>query len=282
MKFTYTATATTTGFTITFTSGYTPGTYAFALNVNGALTTSAPTVASELTFSSNTQTFDFIDSLLWSSYTNPGDHIFFRLVFGSSDINTLVNAGTYASNISEDNSIIVEGAVGTPCFVESSKLLTPSGYVSAKDIKTGDVLVTADGRKVPVKAYKYTVYKTDKDTAPFLIKKNALGKGHPSADLRLSAWHAFQIKRGLWMKPMSLFELDPSSCEQYDIGKSVTYYHFEAPNYFKDNFVCEGTVVESYAAEQLVNFKGRIYKYNPDFKAYTRPLVTFPSKTGKV
>jgi hypothetical protein len=93
--------------------------------------------------------------------------------------------------------------------------------------------------------------------------------GCPNADLRLSPWHAFQMKKGLWMKPMSAFELG-MPVKQYDLGKSVTYYHFEAPNFFKDNFICEGTVVESFGISQIKGMKNRVYTYNANLKGYTR------------
>ena len=169
------------------------------------------------------------------------------------------------------------GAGGGACFVAASNLLTPTGYVAAKDIKTGDLLMTADGRQVPVKTYKSTVM-TTAETAPFLLPANSLGTSCPKADLRLSPWHAIQMKKGLWMKPMSAFELG-APIKQYDIGKSVTYYHFEAPNFFKDNFVCDGTVVESFGAEQVAGMKpNTVYKYNPKMKAYTRLAAKPTSK----
>jgi hypothetical protein len=167
---------------------------------------------------------------------------------------------------------------GAPCFVASSKLLTLTGYRAAADIKTGDLLMTADGRPVPVKSYSFTVEKTNKETAPFLIPKDSIAVGCPKADLRLSPWHAFQMKKGLWMKPMSALELG-YPVEQYDIGNSVTYYHFEAPDYFKDNFICEGSVVESFGGLQTKGMKDRVYTYNASLKAYTRIASKSVSKT---
>jgi hypothetical protein len=122
------------------------------------------------------------------------------------------------------------------------------------------------------------VDKADKDSAPFFIPKNSISMGCPTADLRLSPWHAFQMKKGLWMKPMSALELG-MPVKQYDIGKSVTYYHFEAPDYFKDNFVCDGTVVESFGVLQTKDMKGRVYTYNSNLKGYTRAAAKSVSKT---
>jgi len=173
---------------------------------------------------------------------------------------------------------VSSGGGGIPCFVAASNLLTPTGYKAAKDIKTGDLLMTADGRQVPVKSYSFTVEKADKESAPFLIPKNSISVGCPNADLRLSPWHAIQMKKGLWMKPMSALELG-MPVQQYDHGKSVTYYHFEAPDFFKDNFVCEGTVVESFGGLQTRDFKGRVYNYSSNLKGYTRAAGKSVSKT---
>jgi hypothetical protein len=189
--------------------------------------------------------------------------------FRFADNNTARNVPTF-------NDVTVPGG-GVPCFVAASNLLTPSGYKSAADIKTGDLLTTADGRHVPVKSYSFTVDKADKESAPFLIPKNSVSMGCPHADLRLSPWHAFQMKKGLWMKPMSALELG-MPVKQYDIGKPVTYYHFEAPDYFKDNFVCDSTVVESFGVVQTKGMKGRVYTYNSNLKGYTRAATKSVSK----
>ena len=168
------------------------------------------------------------------------------------------------------------GPPGAPCFVAMSQLLTPTGYKSAEDIKTGDLMMTADGRQVPVKAFTFTV-KADKTSAPYLIPKNSLARNVPATDLRLSPWHAICLGNGLWQKPQSAAELNPGSVTQYDIGKDVQYYHFEAPNYFTDNFICEGTVVESFGAKQ-VSEKERPYTWSAKYKAYTRSAKNKTSK----
>lgn len=155
------------------------------------------------------------------------------------------------------------------CFVHDSNLLTPSGYKEAKDIKTGDLLVTSDKRTVHVKVYTTTLT-ANRETAPFMIPKNSVDVGCPTADLRLSPWHAFQMNSHLWMMPMTFSELHPGAIHQYDVGKTITYYHFEAPDYFRDNFLCDGTVVESYGGHQLDAIKGHIYTHDATHGAYTR------------
>lgn len=155
---------------------------------------------------------------------------------------------------------------GAPCFIATSKLLTPVGYVEASTLRTGDILVTADGRQVPIQVYTST-FKTDKASAPYIIPKNSLAHNVPAADLRLSPWHAVSLGNGLWQKPQSAAECNPGSVIQYDVGKDVQYYHFEAPNYFTDNFICEGTVVESFSSKQVSK---NIYTWSAKHQAYKR------------
>ena len=157
-------------------------------------------------------------------------------------------------------------AGGTPCFTATSKLLTSAGYVEASSLRTGDILVTADGRQVPIKAYSST-FNTDKSSAPYVIPKNALARNVPVADLRLSPWHAIYLGNGLWQKPQSAAECNTGSVIQYDVGKDVQYYHFEAPNYYTENFICEGTVVESFSSKQVSE---KVYTWSAKHQAYTR------------
>jgi hypothetical protein len=271
----------TTGFTVNVTSLETGATssdvYEFRFWKNGVGVGSVyPYVWNPTSPASITTSFSVLTpgTLTYS----PGDTFNLTISNRSQSATPVFPDGNVSLNNPTNNTVTVPGGGGGgggPCFVAASNLLTPTGYKSAADIKTGDLLMTADGRKVPVKAFSFTVENANKDSAPFLLPKNSLSPSCPKADLRLSPWHAIQMKKGLWMKPMSAFELG-APIQQYDIGKSVTYYHFEAPNFFKDNLVCDNTVVESFGGLQLADVKGRVYNYNPKMKAYTR-LVAKPT-----
>lgn len=288
----YAANANTTGIDIIFDTYDAPGgdyNSHYSISINVYTNISGNTLVATATYGvgGNSGPPAFTSStptILWSAFTDTNTSAPFPPILNTYyyvlTLGTLSPAGTntYPSNSSAGNSYVlpISGAGGGACFVAASQLLTATGYKSAADIKTGDLLMTADGRQVAVKAFSFTVENANKDSAPFLLPANSLGTSCPKADLRLSPWHAIQMKKGLWMKPMSAFELG-APIQQYDLGKSVTYYHFEAPNYFKDNFVCNGTVVESFGGKQLAEMKGRVYKYNPKMKAYTR-LSAKPSK----
>jgi Hint domain len=145
---------------------------------------------------------------------SPGDTFNLNITNTSTSSTLTWPDGNSALNNTVNNTVTVPGGgggSGVACFVAASNLLTPTGYKSAADIKTRDLLMTADGRKVPVKAFSFTVENANKDSAPFLLPKNSLSPNCPKADLRLSPWHAVQLKQGLWMKPMSAFELGAAS-----------------------------------------------------------------------
>jgi Hint domain len=154
---------------------------------------------------------------------------------------------------------------GGPCFTAESQILTPTGYKSAADIKTGHLVTTADGRNVPVRAVCYTLQGTT-DNAPYSIPKNLFGL---KADLLLSPYHAFQIAEDLWMLPITAAELHPS-VKQHDVGKTIKYYNFELPNYFKDNLLCDGNIVESLSAKQVTKSMPRVYVWSAARGGYTR------------
>ena len=159
------------------------------------------------------------------------------------------------------------------CFPKGTRIATAEGYVTVESLKSGDLVLTADGRQVPVKVYSTSLVATAK-TAPYLIPKNSLGHNMPSTNLRLSPLHAFQLKKGLWQIP-KYAALSNKSIEQYAVGEQMTYYHLECPNFFTDNLLVDGCVVESFGSKQIANMK-TLYKYNAALKGFTR--ASAPSK----
>ena len=143
---------------------------------------------------------------------------------------------------------------------------TPAGEKAVELLRNGDIVVTADGRSVPVKVYSTTLNKTTKGTAPYLVPAHAFGRNSPPADIRLSPLHAFQIKKGLWMN--SLYA-NNKAVQQYAVGEAITYYHVECPNFFRDNLLANGCVVESFAGRQVANPKN-IYTFNSRLGGFTR------------
>ena len=178
----------------------------------------------------------------------------------------------------ESNDVTVSTTVpsGTvPCFPTGTRILTPSGYKQVEDLVQNELVVTAEGRHVPVKIYGRKFSHATKQIAPFMIPKSALGRNMPSHSLTLSPDHAFLIRKGVWMLP-SRAALLSDAVTQVGVGSPVAYYHLECPNYLRDNLVVDGVVVESYAANQL-NCKSP-YTYNENLKGYTRASPAISTK----
>jgi hypothetical protein len=155
-----------------------------------------------------------------------------------------------------------------PCFPKGTRLLTATGYKLVEAIEQGELVVTSDGRRVPVVVRSRTIEETDKHSAPYTIPKSSLAPNVPSHTVRLSPNHAIQLRKGLWMLPFAAAKLGNTNVVQESIGEPVTYYHFECPNYFTDNLVIEGgVVVESFGNKNIKKFP---YTYNPSLKGFTR------------
>jgi len=149
-----------------------------------------------------------------------------------------------------------------PCFPTGVKILTPTGERAVETLKTGDKVITADGRAVPIKVYRTVFSNTTAETAPYLIPAGALGRNFPARDLRLSGNHAIQVRRGLWQFPSCLAKMT-ENVTQYGVGESVVYTHIGCPNYFRDNLVADGTIVESYGMGQTNGARmNELFRYN--------------------
>lgn len=155
-----------------------------------------------------------------------------------------------------------------PCFVPGTRILTPLGYTPVQNLVNGGLVTTDRGKHVPVKIHTRTLVSTDRENAPYLIPKNCLGPFMPAADLRLSPLHAFRLQPDLWHIPKYAAN-ENKQIIQYDIGKPITYYHLECPNYFTDNLMADGCIVESYGRNQ-VEEESTLYAYDQRRKGFVR------------
>jgi hypothetical protein len=151
-----------------------------------------------------------------------------------------------------------------PCFVQGTRVLTPTGYKQVEDLDSGDRVLTADNRSVSIDLYTYTIAKATTETAPYRIPVGALGANVPAKDLCVSPRHAVKDSKGRWQIPKYLGE----KAKQYGVGEPVTYYHIECPNYYTDNLIVEGTVVESFKNRQ--GTKGVIYMWDENMGGWER------------
>ena len=165
------------------------------------------------------------------------------------------------------NSVTITNTQTAPCFPKGTPILTPSGYKAVETLEQGELVLTADGRPVPLKLYGRLLPSATERSAPYFIPKGALGPNTPRTDLTLSPDHAFQVRKGVWMLPSKAAELS-KKVQQRGINEPVHYFHVECPNYLRDNLVVNGATVESYAGKQL-DFVSP-YTWSESLKGYTR------------
>lgn len=203
------------------------------------------------------------------------------LTYNSSSNSYSYTVTGLEDSTSYDFTVIAKNAIGfsnesgrsspakVACFPKGTRITTQSGCVLVEDLKTGDLVLTADGRQVPIKVYSTTIESVTASSAPYLIPKGTFGL---KADLKLSPLHAFQSRKGVWQIPMYA-TLKNKAVQQYGLGSSVTYYHLECPNFFTDNLVVDGCVVESFGSNQAKGIK-TLYKFNETLNGFTRASQT--------
>jgi hypothetical protein len=212
--------------------------------------------------------------LTWEKQNIPGTH----LQGAGGYVSISGNSEYRYSYIAGNDDIIRLFSLNVPvvaCFTAGSPILTPDGYKNVEDFKVGDDVLTSDGKVVPINVYTTTLV-TTVETAPYRILANTFEEGVPKNNLCLSPYHAIKIGKDMWQVPVRAAEIYKSKISQYDVGKEITYYHLETPNYMSDHLICDGTVVESYAGDQMINKNKNIYAYQPLLLAYNRMNLSQP------
>jgi len=160
---------------------------------------------------------------------------------------SIPNAGT-ARNVLTDptgSAWQIIGDKGIPCFVTGTRILTPSGYAAVETLATGDKVVTAAGKIVNIRHHVFRVFCATTETAPYRIEAGAFGRDRPAKEVCLSGDHAVKDGSNNWHHCSSLAAVN-EHVKQYGLGENITYYHIECPNYYADDLLAEGIVVESY------------------------------------
>jgi len=167
--------------------------------------------------------------------------------------------------------LIVGPSENPPCIPNGQKILTPNGYKLIETLKTGDSIVTSDGRSVKIKMFSFPIPFVIESNAPILIPANTFSKNFPVNDVILSPQHLILIKPGVWELPRHLIN-KYSVIKRIKLGESITYYNIVTPNYLTDDLVVEGSIVESYGKNFAEKYPGerQYYKYNNELKGYTR------------
>lgn len=221
------------------------------------------------------------------SYSNIIASVYANFVLGNTDNNSLagypgtgngwriannsagISTGVHPNGDTLDNSdnisyyyVYPSPLNSVPCFVENTRILTNNGYKQINELLITDLIVTSDNRTIPYKLYKCTIITTS-ETAPYVIEPYAFGVNKPSNKVYLSPTHKIYLENDVWTSAEHASKTN-SLVRQYDIGKSVTYYHIECNNYFTDNIITEDLIVESFGTQKSTNNSGQVWYITTD------------------
>jgi hypothetical protein len=118
---------------------------------------------------------------------------------------------------------------------------TPTGPTAVEILKEGDLVVTPDGREVPIVRVIKTVVRGEYETIPYRIPKDFFQKDYPSADILISPNHMLYWNE--WTVPTRITGLPE---ERERMGKEIEYYHVALPDYGGDKLMCQGIAVDSW------------------------------------
>ena len=176
---------------------------------------------------------------------------------GSSQIDTtyLIEADrlAYYDGLDGDVDGIIHLA-NVSCFLTGTRIATPDGLVAVERLGPGDLVLTAEGRAVPVRfnlrQRLLTRFGPPERLMHVRLRAGALGGGLPVRDLLLTADHALMIE-GLLINAGAL--VNGTTIDRVrlaELGDSFTVYHIETDAH--DVILAEGTPAETY-----IDYAGR-------------------------
>ena len=136
------------------------------------------------------------------------------------------------------------------CYVAGTRIATPAGEVSVEDLTLEDSVVTASGKRRPIKwigrrSYAGRFLEANSGIWPVRFNAGSLGKGVPHRDLLVSPEHAMFLD-GLLIPAHCL--VNGSTIVQERGLERVDYYHVELDSH--DILLAEGAAAESFVDDQ--------------------------------
>lgn len=131
------------------------------------------------------------------------------------------------------------------CFMPNTRVRTPRGDVAVEKLKIGDLVLTCDGRSVPVRWVGRQTFASrfsDELHLPIRVKAEALDKNVPCRDLLLSPDHALLIDNVL-IQAGALVN-GTSVVREQNVPEVFTYYHVEVDDH--SLILAENTPAETF------------------------------------
>jgi hypothetical protein len=168
--------------------------------------------------------------------------------------------------------------ISVTCFAPGTGIATPEGERAVERLRPGDLVLTTDGRAVPVKWIGRTtrnkLFTPEDRLRPVRITAGALGPGVPYSDLVLTADHALMLD-GLLVNAGALVNSTTITVEPIaGLDCSITYYHVETEAH-------EAIFANGAAAETFVDYatrasfdNGAQLAYNPSKSEMGLPRIS--------
>jgi hypothetical protein len=119
------------------------------------------------------------------------------------------------------------------CFCAGTMVRTPDGEVSVESLKRSDLVLTADGRSMPIRwvgrQTVSTLFGDPLRVLPIRIKAGALAENAPSRDLLVSPDHAILVE-GALIQAGALVN-GSSIVRERNVPRVFTYYHVEVDDH---------------------------------------------------
>ncbi|WP_431282546.1 Hint domain-containing protein [Humitalea sp. 24SJ18S-53] len=134
------------------------------------------------------------------------------------------------------------------CFLAGTLIATPDGEVAVEALSIGDLVLTADGRAVPVmwlgQQTVATIFGMPEARRPVVIRAGALGDNLPRRDLRVTSDHAMMIE-GVLVQAGAL--VNGASIQRIplaELGDRFTVFHIETEHH--EIVLAEGAATETF------------------------------------
>lgn len=132
------------------------------------------------------------------------------------------------------------------CFMKGTRIATPDGEVAVETLKIGDLVLTAEGKAMPVRwigrQTVSTIFADPLRVLPIRITAGALGENLPVRDLLVSPDHALLVD-GVLIHAGALVN-GTTIRRESDVPTTFTYYHVELADH--SLILAEGVPAETF------------------------------------
>ncbi|WP_424810493.1 Hint domain-containing protein [Roseococcus sp. YIM B11640] len=172
----------------------------------------------------------------------------YRLFAEFQPINSTVSSAADAALPDTISSSSFNTAPFWTCFLASTAIATPQGGRAVETLAAGDLVLTQDGRVVPIRwvgrQSVVTVFSGGEGREPVRIAAGALGQGLPARDLRVTSDHALVldgmlVNAGALVNGSSITRMTAA-----ELGQQYMVYHIETEAH--EVILAEGQPTETF------------------------------------